>query len=519
MIKGIEIEYNGSQEINLSQYADDTTALLSDSESVTQLFELLGLFERCSGLKINESKSELLWLGSWRHRKDKILNLHISEEPVYALGVHFAYERDEVLQRNFWDKLISLKKLLNIWSQRDISVYGRINLVKSLALSKLVFICSVMETPKLFVDEVNKIVLDFIGNHKPPKIKYTTLIKTKQEGGLDMKDFTLFNKALKLNWVKRLCSISDAPWQYIPKSLLVNVGGSELFKCNYDIGQLSLSKCLSAFYQEIITFWQDVIASNPKNKNDVLEQIIWNNKFIKPDKKSVYLQHWRYAGILKINDIFDTQQNCFLSFDSFRNKFNVRCNFLQYFSLVNAIPQSWKKLLNCSLEQSSTPQILTEEMTCKNIYSKLLSRRSKPPPTCEKRLLNFGYQKDDLRKVYLLPFEVTKEVKLSMFQYKIIHNILCTKSLLFKMKKEDSPRFPFCPADHTIIHLFTECAQATLFWKEFLDWASHMTVNSKLSLSIKEIMFGIINNDSKFCLALNHLVIIGKYFLYVKAQP
>ena len=64
MIKRIEIEYNGSQEIKLSQYADDTTALLSDSESVMQLFELLGLFERCSGLKINESKSELLWLGS-----------------------------------------------------------------------------------------------------------------------------------------------------------------------------------------------------------------------------------------------------------------------------------------------------------------------------------------------------------------------------------------------------------------------------------------------------------------------
>ena len=54
MIKGIEIEYNGSQEIKLSQYADDTTALLSDSESVMQLFELLDLFERCSRLKINE---------------------------------------------------------------------------------------------------------------------------------------------------------------------------------------------------------------------------------------------------------------------------------------------------------------------------------------------------------------------------------------------------------------------------------------------------------------------------------
>ena len=88
-----------------------------------------------------------------------------------------------------------------------------------------------------------------------------------------MKDFSLFIKALNLNWVKRLCTIPDAPWQYIPKSLLGNVGSSELFKCNYDIGQLGPSKCLPAFYQDIITFWQDVIASNPKNKNYVLEQI------------------------------------------------------------------------------------------------------------------------------------------------------------------------------------------------------------------------------------------------------
>ena len=42
-------------------------------------------------------------------------------------------------------------------------------------------------------------------------------------------------------------------------------------------------------------------------------------------------------------------------------------------------------------------------------------------------------------------------------------------------------------------------------------------VNSKLSLSIKESLFGIINNDSKFCSALNHFVIIGKDFFYVKA--
>ena len=45
------------------------------------------------------------------------------------------------------------------------------------------------------------------------------LNKTRQEEGLEMKDFSLFNHALKLNWVKQLCSNSSAPWKYSRLSL------------------------------------------------------------------------------------------------------------------------------------------------------------------------------------------------------------------------------------------------------------------------------------------------------------
>ena len=81
-------------------------------------------------------------------------------------------------------------------SERDLSIVGRINIIKTLALSKLVFICSVISTPKDFSKEVNRIVFDFIWNHKPAKIKKNTLLKQKTAGGLDMKDFSLFDKAL-----------------------------------------------------------------------------------------------------------------------------------------------------------------------------------------------------------------------------------------------------------------------------------------------------------------------------------
>ena len=55
--------------------------------------------------------------------------------------------------------------------RKHLSIGGRINIIKTLALSKLVFICSVMNTPKDFSTEVNKITLDFIWNYKSAKIK------------------------------------------------------------------------------------------------------------------------------------------------------------------------------------------------------------------------------------------------------------------------------------------------------------------------------------------------------------
>ena len=74
---------------------------MKDDESVISLFELLSQFEKCSGLRINESKSELLWLGSSRFRKDNVLNLNLREEPILALGVYFSYDNKLAAQKNF----------------------------------------------------------------------------------------------------------------------------------------------------------------------------------------------------------------------------------------------------------------------------------------------------------------------------------------------------------------------------------------------------------------------------------
>ena len=53
-IKGISI---GKEDTKLLQYADDTTAVLSDRDSAHALFSLLDVFRKLSALKINTLKS------------------------------------------------------------------------------------------------------------------------------------------------------------------------------------------------------------------------------------------------------------------------------------------------------------------------------------------------------------------------------------------------------------------------------------------------------------------------------
>ena len=120
-IKGIFI---GKEETKLLQYADDSTAILSDKNSATALFKLLDFFRSVSGLKINCTKTEGMWIGSARHSISKPFGIKWPDEPIKALGVYFTYDIKLLHEKNFIEILDSIKKLINIWSSRGLSIYG-----------------------------------------------------------------------------------------------------------------------------------------------------------------------------------------------------------------------------------------------------------------------------------------------------------------------------------------------------------------------------------------------------------
>ena len=122
-----------------------------------------------------------------------------------CLGVFFSRDSEISVKDNFENRLFALEKCVNIWSSRDLTLYGKINIVKNLALSKIVFIASVLSAPSSFVDQVSKLLSSFIWNHKPPKVKHSTMIG-KINGGLKMPD-EIINKSLKRSLGRKYHSI------------------------------------------------------------------------------------------------------------------------------------------------------------------------------------------------------------------------------------------------------------------------------------------------------------------------
>ena len=76
------------------------------------------------------------------------------------------------------------------------------------------------------------------------------------------------------------------------------------FNCDYDVKFLGLNN-IPAFYTDVLNAWAEVREQTSDNEICVRNIILWNNKHILTDDKSIYWKEWHDAGILRIKDLLD----------------------------------------------------------------------------------------------------------------------------------------------------------------------------------------------------------------------
>ena len=118
-----------------------------------------------------------MWLGTWKNNLETPFSFRWPRHPIKALGIFFSYDlRKAIHELNFIEKIRNLEKTLNSWKRRNLTLLGKIDIVKTLGLSKLIYNTSVLVIPEQLIKNINSIIFNFIWDEKPPKIKKSTII-------------------------------------------------------------------------------------------------------------------------------------------------------------------------------------------------------------------------------------------------------------------------------------------------------------------------------------------------------
>ena len=147
------------------------------------------------------------------------------------------------------------------------------------------------------IKDVNKLLYGFIwkGN---VKIKRTALINDIENGGLKMLDVQSMILSQRVVALKQFIEDYNSPWKSILETFLGDIGGKFILCCNFDTRKLPID--LMDFYKDCLNAWSDINTSNVVSNDDVVNQTIWNNKFILIESKSCYRKHLVAYGIVKI---------------------------------------------------------------------------------------------------------------------------------------------------------------------------------------------------------------------------
>ena len=92
--------------------------------------------------------------------ESKPLGIKWPTEAIKVLGAFFTYDQKLSHLNNFSEKIDDIKNLINICSSRGLSIHGKVTLIKSLLIPKIVYTPALLPTPEHVVKKnLNHLIL------------------------------------------------------------------------------------------------------------------------------------------------------------------------------------------------------------------------------------------------------------------------------------------------------------------------------------------------------------------------
>lgn len=281
-IQGINIE---GKSLKSLQYADDTNGIVSNLKSAKVFLDTVETFGQFSGLLLNKEKTEALWLGKCSKYHEKPLGINWPEKPIRVLGVYVSYDHKECEKMNYENKISKCQSLLNDWKGRNLSLLGKIQIIKTFIISQFLFVTSSLVMPSKYVIHVNKMIISFIWGGGKPLVSKETLYKRKVYGGLEVPDLEKMIMVSNIKWIKKFLEETTSYWKlfFIHFLCSCNLNIDIILASNYNIKSLRMLHKLPEFYRNVLCDCLKYVDTSTFRRN-----FIWYNQNIKIGSKPVY---------------------------------------------------------------------------------------------------------------------------------------------------------------------------------------------------------------------------------------
>ena len=182
-------------------YADDISILTTDRITcVRAAIREYEKFTKVSGLQLNADKTEIFNLSSAFRAKNykfvyegqdtTVTNL----EEIKVNGLLLASDPDDTHRRNFEEVKRKMDKQFAAWSNRGLSLLGKILIYKTFALSQIIYTARVIKYTDKEHAELRNLIYKFLwnrnyhGSKAPDRIKRSIMTQQIKDGGFGMVD-------------------------------------------------------------------------------------------------------------------------------------------------------------------------------------------------------------------------------------------------------------------------------------------------------------------------------------------
>ena len=313
------------QEHTISQFADDTTLFMKSTErNLRVCMNVLNSFFLISGLKINVEKTKAIKFGVTGDSRITLcedLNLIWTQE-FTSLGIDYNINSlDKITDLNLESRILEMEKMSSIWNVRNLTLIGKITIIKTLMISKIIHILLSLPKPsEEYFIRIENVFKRFLWHEKPPKCSFSILENLIPNGGLQFPNIRKIDITMKASWIKRLYKSNDG-WAATP----FHYGIHKI----YEYGDVFLQGKNTIRN----TFWRDVVNSiyniysnaSIKGVEHLLSTPIWYNSTSISEK----IQSWVDKVITTIGDLLDDNGEI-VSIDHIQSIMHLNCNFLLF---------------------------------------------------------------------------------------------------------------------------------------------------------------------------------------------